>query len=121
MFDAHPDVACVDRLALLPDRPGLYGVPVTVFDRLPDPCWRVRGLFTSGTHSYGMGAPMVGGRERFARVLYGVPVTVFDRLPDPCWRVRGLFTSGTHSYGMGAPMVGGRERFARVLVERLPD
>lgn len=67
----------MDRLVLLPDRPGLYGVPVTVFDRLPvtvfdrlpDPCWRVRGLFTSGTHSYGMGAPMVGGRERFARVL----------------------------------------------------
>lgn len=69
VFDAHPNVACVDRLVLLPDRPGLYGVPVTVFDRLPDPCWRVRGLFTSGTHSYGMGAPMVGGRERFARVL----------------------------------------------------
>lgn len=75
VFDAHPDVVCVDRLVLLPDRPGLYGVPVTVFDRLPDPCWRVRGLFTSGTHSYGMGAPMVGGRERFARVL-------IERLPD---------------------------------------
>lgn len=75
VFDAHPDVVCVDRLVLLPDRPGLYGVPVTVFDRLPDPCWRVRGLFTSGTHSYGMGAPMVGGRERFARVL-------IERLPN---------------------------------------
>ena len=65
------DAINVDRTSLIPDDyMGLMGVPVTFLDHYRPGCgYRLIGKLDHGSGPYDLGAPLIGGRARYTRLL----------------------------------------------------